>query len=68
MDLGFRRSRHDRWVFGICGGIAHQFGFNPTLVRFMTIVGALIVPWVSPFIVLVLYLALGLLLPESDTY
>ena len=68
MDLGFRRSRHDRWVFGICGGIAHQYGLNPTLVRAGVVIGAIIVPWVSPFIALIAYLALGVLVPESDTF
>ena len=31
----FYRSRYDRWVFGVCGGIAEYFGCDPKLVRLL---------------------------------
>jgi len=34
------RSRHDRRLGGVCGGIAEFFGIDPTLVRFATLVAA----------------------------
>jgi phage shock protein C len=27
------RSRKDRWLAGICGGIAHYFELDPTIIR-----------------------------------
>ncbi len=27
------RSRHDRFIAGVCGGIAEYFGVDPTIVR-----------------------------------
>lgn len=27
------RSRNDRMIAGVCGGLAHYFGIDPTLVR-----------------------------------
>ena len=29
----FYRSRYDRLVFGVCGGVAEYFGWEPKLVR-----------------------------------
>ena len=29
MEKQLRRSRHDRWLGGICGGIGQFFGLNP---------------------------------------
>jgi phage shock protein PspC (stress-responsive transcriptional regulator) len=33
MDKRLYRSRNDRKLAGICGGIAEHFGWDPTLVR-----------------------------------
>lgn len=35
------RSRHDRKITGLCGGIAQYFGVDPTIIRLVTVVGAL---------------------------
>jgi phage shock protein PspC (stress-responsive transcriptional regulator) len=67
-NIGLYRSRHDRWIFGVCGGIARKFQINTTLVRLAVVLLALVVPGVSFVMVAIAYLALGLLLPESDTY
>ena len=32
---GLTRSIHDRVLAGVLGGIAHRFGWNPTLVRIL---------------------------------
>jgi phage shock protein C len=35
------RSKDDRMVAGVCGGIAEYFGIDPTLVRLLFVFGAL---------------------------
>ncbi len=30
-----QRSRKNRWIAGICGGLAEWLGWNPLLVRFL---------------------------------
>jgi phage shock protein C len=67
-NVGLYRSKRDRWVMGVCGGIAHQFGISATLTRVLTIVLAVIVPGISFIGVVLIYIALGILLPESDTF
>lgn len=51
------RSQNDRYIAGVCGGIAEYFGWNPTLVRliFVLIGGAAALP----------YIVLALILPVS---
>ena len=53
----FARTRRDRWVAGVCGGIARYFGIDPTLVRVLFILGMIftaVVPFVVTYIVLTL--------------
>lgn len=61
-----RRSKEDRWIFGVCGGLAHAFGYSPNLVRLLTVIVAIIIPGISVIPVLLVYIALGFLLPESE--
>ncbi|MNH85369.1 DNA-binding transcriptional activator PspC [compost metagenome] len=35
------RSRTDRKISGLCGGIAQYFGVDPTIIRLVTVVGAI---------------------------
>ena len=30
---GFYRSRDQKWIAGVCGGLAERFSINPNLVR-----------------------------------
>ncbi|MGZ8737241.1 MAG: PspC domain-containing protein [Nocardioides sp.] len=34
------RSRDDRWIAGVCGGVAQYAGVDPNLVRLLAVVGA----------------------------
>lgn len=68
IDIGIERSRRNRWIRGVCGGIAHKFGIDAIWVRIAFFLAAFVVPGVSLIAVIVLYVALGVLLPESDTY
>lgn len=65
IDIGLTRSTSNRWIFGVCGGIAEKFGVNPLAVRIGLAVLAVVIPGVSIFPVIVLYILAGLLLPED---
>jgi phage shock protein C len=56
------RSRDDRMLGGVCGGVARYLGIDPTLVRILVVVGTVI-----GFGSLVLAYIIGwLLIPEAD--
>ncbi|MCL2201467.1 MAG: PspC domain-containing protein [Oscillospiraceae bacterium] len=53
------RSRKNKWIAGVCGGVAEYFNIDPIIVRIL----AIIIPgfgWV-------LYLILALIVPEDPT-
>jgi phage shock protein C len=62
MSKTLYRSKTDRVIFGVCGGIAEYFGIDSTLVRIITVVLAMINTSFS-----VLYLILGLIMPENPS-
>lgn len=57
------RSINDRVLAGVIGGIARRFGWNPTLVRVLYVVGSAIS---VAFPGILVYLVLWLLIPEGD--
>lgn len=57
------RSINDRVLAGVMGGIARRFGWNPTLVRVLYVVGSAIS---VAFPGILVYLVLWLLIPEGD--
>jgi phage shock protein C len=65
-NLGIERSRDNRMLMGVCGGLAAHFGISPRLVRIFTAVAALIIPGVSFVMVAAAYIVLAILLPEED--
>lgn len=68
IDIGLTRSTSNRWIFGVCGGIAEKFGMNALAVRLGIAVLAVVIPGVSIFPVIMLYILAGLMLPEdTDT-
>lgn len=64
MTGGFRRlyrSREDRMLFGVCGGLGEYLMLDPTIVRLIFIaIGFMAGPGI-----LVAYLLLALIVPES---
>ena len=60
MDKRLYRSRSDRKIAGVCGGIAEHFGWDPTLVR----LGWVLLTLMGGSGVLI-YLILWLVMPES---
>lgn len=57
------RASRDKKIFGVCGGIAHYFGVDSTLVRLITVIlvfAAGLSVWV--------YLIAALIMSETDEY
>jgi phage shock protein C len=53
---------------GVCGGVAHTYGWNSSVVRLVTVIIAVIIPGPSSLLALVIYLLLGFILPESEEF
>ncbi len=60
MDHQLRRSRHDRWIAGICGGLGEFLGINPFWFRLLFFILALPggLPGVIPYLILWLIIPL----------
>jgi phage shock protein C len=56
------RSRHDRKIAGICGGLGEYFNVDPTLVR----VAWVIATFLSAGIAILFYLVLIFVIPNED--
>ena len=66
--MGLKRAKRDRWIFGVCGGVARAYGWSPNVVRLLTAIVAVIIPGVSVIPALVIYILLGIFLPETDEF
>ncbi len=66
--MRIRRATRDRWVMGVCGGIAHTYGWSSNTVRLATAVLAIIIPGPSLILTLAVYVLLGAVLPETAEY
>jgi phage shock protein C len=53
------RSRRNRIVGGVCGGIAERFGWNPTVVRILFVV-SIVLPGPQVLIYLLMWLTIPL--------
>jgi phage shock protein C len=56
------RSRYDRMIGGVCGGLGHYFGLDPVIVRLIFVVLA-----ITTFLTPILYPILWLVMPEGDS-
>lgn len=59
MEKKLYRSRNDKMLFGVCGGLANYFAVDPTIVRLITVL-----VWLTGGGFLV-YLAAGIIMPEA---
>ena len=59
------RSRDERLLFGVCGGLAERFGLDPTLVRVGFVLGALFPP--TSGVSILGYALLAVILPQEGT-
>jgi len=66
--MNIKRAKRDRWFLGVCGGIAHTYGWSSGAVRLATAVLAVIIPGPSLVATLLVYLLLGAILPESQEF
>jgi phage shock protein PspC (stress-responsive transcriptional regulator) len=55
------RSRDDRWIAGVCGGVAEYAGVDPNLVRLLAVVGAVF----SAGTLFVAYVIAWIVMPEA---
>ena len=58
-----RRSRANRVLAGVCGGIAEHFGSDPTAVRLATLVLGL---FTGVFPMVIAYILAAIVIPEQD--
>ena len=56
------RSKNDRMIAGVCGGIAEYFGWDPSIVRLAFAIFAL-----TGGTGLLAYIAAAVILPEGDS-
>ena len=66
--MRIKRAKRDRWIMGVCGGVAHTYGWSSNMVRLATAVIAVIIPGPSTLLAFVVYLLLGAILPESEEF
>lgn len=55
--MALKRSRSDKVISGVCGGLGEEFDIDPTLVRVIFVIGTLvsgIVPGLLVYLVLAL--------------
>lgn len=57
------RASFDKKIFGVCGGIAHYFGLDSTLVRLITVL-LVFVAGLSFWV----YIIAALIMPETSEY
>jgi phage shock protein C len=55
------RSRFDRKLFGVCGGLGDYFALDSTIVRILFVISAL----ASFGLTLLLYVAMAIIVPEE---
>lgn len=61
-----KRSKSDRWLMGVCGGIARSMNVPAIWVRLAAVAGVILIPGPGTLIVGGAYLALGYFLPEDQ--
>jgi phage shock protein PspC (stress-responsive transcriptional regulator) len=61
---GLQRSRQQRMIAGVCGGMAEWLGWNATLVRILYVLVSILS---AGFPGIVVYIALWILMPERET-
>ena len=60
---GLQRSRTNRMIGGVCGGIAEWLGWDPTLVRVLFVLVSVLS---AAFPGVLIYLLLWVLMPERE--
>lgn len=63
---GLKRSKSDRWIMGVCGGIAREMSVASIWVRLGAVAAMIFIPGPGTLIVGGAYVALAYFLPEAD--
>ena len=58
-----RRSKSDRMIAGVVGGLARDFGFDPTMARVLYVILSVVS---VAFPGLLVYIVLWIIMPEED--
>ncbi|MEE2704189.1 MAG: PspC domain-containing protein [Myxococcota bacterium] len=64
-SVSLQRSRQNRMLAGVCGGLARSLGWDPTLVRILYVAASLLS---AAFPGALVYIILWLVMPESNEY
>jgi phage shock protein C len=62
MNSSLQRSKTDRMIAGVCGGIAKSFGWDPTIVRILYVLVSIVS---AAFPGILVYIILWVLIPEE---
>ena len=60
MNRSLARPRDDRWIAGVCAGLARRFGLSPGIVRLLFVLSCLL-----PGPQVVIYLVLWAMMPNE---
>ena len=63
--MALHRSRHDKMLGGVCGGIAHLLGWSPNVVRILYVLVSVLS---AAFPGIIVYLVLWIVMPLSQEY
>lgn len=63
MEKKLYRSKEDRKMTGLCGGIGEYFGVDPTIIRILVVLIAMITAFVPA---LIIYFVISAIVPEKD--
>ncbi|MRX26630.1 PspC domain-containing protein [Kangiella sp. HZ709] len=58
---GLKRSKANKMIGGVCGGLAKRFDIDPTMMRIIYVIASLLTATVGAF----LYIILWLVIPEE---
>lgn len=62
MDKKLTRSRNNRMIAGVCGGVAEYFSLDPSLVR----LGYALLTLFTAFSGVIVYIIMWLIIPEEN--
>lgn len=66
-NIGIYRSTTNKWILGVCGGIAEKLDVNPFWVRLGVVAVAVLPAGLGIPPMTLIYVALAVLLPKDST-
>lgn len=57
MEKKLRRSKDDKWIAGVCGGVAEYLGCSSALIRILTVLSG---------VGIIAYIIVALIMPGPD--